>query len=94
MGFRAEQAPWGTQDGPGRGVWKDRPAQLVPKVSEDRGDVFLSVHKAEKGLGEVPAPLMRDSFHPHRGVGASMLALCAFSIRINGFAKLCFCQED
>lgn len=35
MGFPAEQAPWVTRDGPGRGVWKDRPDPLVPKVSEE-----------------------------------------------------------
>lgn len=84
MGFLAEQAPWVTRDGPGRGVWKDRPDPLVPKVSEDRGGCASQCPQAEKDLGEVPAPLRRDLFRPHHGVVASMLASCTFSIRING----------
>lgn len=84
MGFLAEQAPWGTQDGPGRGVWKDRPDPLVPKVSEDPGGCASQCPQAEKDLGKAPAPLRRDLFHPPRGVVASTLALCTLAIRING----------
>lgn len=35
MGFQARQAPWGSRDGRGRGVWKDQPDQWAPKVSEE-----------------------------------------------------------
>lgn len=35
MGFRAGQAPLGSQDGLGTGVWKGPPDQQAPKVSEE-----------------------------------------------------------
>lgn len=37
MGFQVGQAPWGSQEGQGRGVWRDPLAPSVPKVSEKLG---------------------------------------------------------
>lgn len=54
MGFQAGRAPSGSQDSPGRGVWKDPLDQWVPKVSEDPEEPRL----ARRGLGRSHAPIV------------------------------------
>lgn len=55
MGFQAEQAPWGSQDGPGRGVWKDPLDPWVPKVSEEPKETQVRLEWASGARWARPA---------------------------------------
>lgn len=53
MGFQVGQAPWGSQDGLGKGVWKDPLDPWVPKVSEEPKVTQVPLESAS---GARPAP--------------------------------------